>query len=239
MRWRKRCPCRAFAASARRVRGAGPCALMLVAAGGWHSGGARSVRQLLATDCRLRARRLRSSSASPRSKRRRRPVPRNRPGRPRGGHARRSRPALARARALRRSPAVERPARRRGRTREARREGFRGDVDVTTFPGASAHRQCDRGLFARARRYAGESPRPDRQPRVRRHAPRATRVAGVRHLVAESRSRKRRRDRRAGHDGSADDTACLSRDFGRLTAADWNRAGNANNRVELRARPAP
>ncbi|MBV6418746.1 MAG: Chemotaxis response regulator protein-glutamate methylesterase [Steroidobacteraceae bacterium] len=120
-------------------------------------------------------------------------------------------------------------------------EGFRGEVDVTTFPG----RFCLIGNATEGYSLAPDDTLVSRCDLIGNPAFDGTRPAqreslAFANLVAES-----RRESGGAIDvrvmtGSADDTALAYPAIsGGLTAADWNRAGNANNRVELRARPAP
>ena len=119
--------------------------------------------------------------------------------------------------------------------------GFRGEVDVTTFPG----RFCLIGNATEGYSLAPDDTPVGRCDLIGNPAFDGTRPAqreslAFANLVAES-----RRESGGAIDvrvvtGNADDTAIpYPAVAGDLTAADWNRAGNANNRVELRARAAP
>ncbi|MGD9598047.1 MAG: response regulator [Steroidobacteraceae bacterium] len=119
--------------------------------------------------------------------------------------------------------------------------GFRGEVEVTTYPG----RFCLVGNATEGWSLAPDDTPVSRCGLIGNPAFDGTRPAqreslAFANLVAES-----RRESGGAIDvrvatGTADDTAlAYPAPSGALTAADWNRAGYANNRVELRARPAP
>ncbi len=119
--------------------------------------------------------------------------------------------------------------------------GFRGEVDVTTYPG----RFCLIGNAAEGYSLAPDDTPVSRCDLIGNPAFDGTRPAqreslAFANLVAES-----RRESGGAIDvrvatGNADDTALAYPALvNGLTAAEWNRAGYANNRVELRARPAP
>lgn len=120
-------------------------------------------------------------------------------------------------------------------------DSFRGEVEVTTYPG----RFCLVGNATEGWSLAPDDTPVSRCGLIGNPAFDGTRPAqreslAFANLVAES-----RRESEGAIDvrvatGTADDTAVPYPAISSgLTAADWNRAGYANNRVELRARPAP
>jgi CheY-like chemotaxis protein len=119
--------------------------------------------------------------------------------------------------------------------------GFRGEVDVTTFPG----RFCLIGNAAEGYSLAPDDTPVSRCDLIGNPAFDGTRPAqreslAFANLVAESRRESGGAIEVRVAAGNADDTAIPYPAVANgLTAADWNRAGYANNRVELRARAAP
>jgi len=119
--------------------------------------------------------------------------------------------------------------------------GFRGAVDVTTYPG----RFCLIGNAAEGWSLAPDDTPVGRCDLIGNPAFDGTRPAQRESLAFANLVAERRRESSGAIDvrivtGDADDTAIAYPAIaGDLTAADWNRAGHANNRVELRARPAP
>ena len=119
--------------------------------------------------------------------------------------------------------------------------GFRGAVDVTTYPG----RFCLIGNATEGWSLAPDDTPVGRCDLIGNPAFDGTRPAQRESLAFANLVAERRRESSGAIDvrivtGDADDTATAYPAIaGDLTAADWNRAGHANNRVELRARPTP
>jgi CheY-like chemotaxis protein len=119
--------------------------------------------------------------------------------------------------------------------------GFRGEVDITTYPG----RFCLVGNATEGWSLAPDDTPVGRCELIGNPAFDGTRPAQRESLAFANLVAERRRESSGAIDvrvvtGDADDTAiAYPAIVAGLTAADWNRAGHANNRVELRARPTP
>ncbi|MGE0580692.1 MAG: response regulator [Steroidobacteraceae bacterium] len=120
-------------------------------------------------------------------------------------------------------------------------EGFRGEVEVTTYPG----RFCLVGNATEGYSLAPDDTLVGRCDLIGNPAFEGTRPAQRESLAFANLVAERRRESNGAIEvrvvtGGANETATAYPAMADgLTAADWNRAGDANNRVELRARPAP